>query len=507
MTASTSMSDRPAGRDGPDAPTPHRLRWPLVLTATVFWLVVWQIVASAVGQEIIVASPLRVAQVLVRLVATPSFWATAWRTAWHIAAGFALAVVAGTILAWLASLHRWASALLSPPIRAMRAVPVVSFIILLLIWGGSGTLALTVACLMVLPVVFDSISEGLRRVPGELLEMARVFRVRPRRAIRAIIAPAVWPYLIAGARIGVGLAWKSGVSAEVIGLPGGTIGARLFEAKLYLATGDLFAWTVVIVTLGLGTERLVLWLLGRAEHAFEGLYRDRVVGVGLQPVQHSQAPSSTHDLGGHHSLTGVYGVAGLPVDDLPGELRLVHISKAYGGCPVLEHVSLTVPDGGVLRLTGPNGIGKSTLLKIIMGLVAPDSGRVTGVPAGVAAVFQEDRLCPWLSAIGNLRLIAPTCRRADAEAVLSDFGLPGEAVARPVRELSGGQRRRVAIARAVLAKADLVCLDEPFTGIDADSIDDVIHQLKGCLAGKTVLYVTHDDAQAASLPGGTFALG
>jgi len=226
-----------------------------------------------VGQEIIIASPLRVLQVLAKLVVTPAAWATAWRTAWHIVAGFALGVVLGTFLAWAASLHRVADALLAPPIRLMRSVPVVSFIILLLIWGGSAWLATTVAALMVLPAVFDNIAQGLTRVPGELLEMAKVFKVPGGRAFQAIVAPSLWPYLIAACRVGVGLAWKAGVSAEVIGLPAGTIGERLFGAKLYLATGDLFAWTVVIVALGLGTERLAVWALGRAEHAFEGLFQ------------------------------------------------------------------------------------------------------------------------------------------------------------------------------------------------------------------------------------------
>ena len=262
MTASITTPDA-----APSAPR----RWPLVLAASAVWLVVWQIVAMAVGQPIIVATPLRVLDVLGGLVTTPAFWLTAWTTFWHIAAGFVLAVALGTVLAWVASLHRFAAALLSPPIRTMRSVPVVSFIILLLIWGGSSSLALVVSCLMVLPAVFDSIAEGLTRVPRDLLEMARVFRVPRGRTIRAITLPSLWPYLIAACRVGIGLAWKSGVSAEVIGLPGGTIGERLFTAKLYLTTGDLFAWTVVIVVLGLATERLVLWALSRAERGFEGV--------------------------------------------------------------------------------------------------------------------------------------------------------------------------------------------------------------------------------------------
>lgn len=275
------LDDTPQAADNPPdttadqtgggaAATPAtRRRWPWLLGAALFWLVVWQVVAQAVGQPIIIASPVAVVRVLGRLVVSPGFWAIAGRTFWHIAAGFGLAVALGTALAWLGSLHRVAEALLAPPIRAMRSVPVVSFIILLLIWGGSAWLSLVVSCLMVLPAVFDSITEGLARVPNELREMARVFRVPRGRALLAITAPALWPYLIAACRVGVGLAWKSGISAEVIGLPGGTIGERLFTAKLYLATGDLFAWTVIIVILGFGTEKLVLWALGRAERGFE----------------------------------------------------------------------------------------------------------------------------------------------------------------------------------------------------------------------------------------------
>jgi len=188
-------------------------------------------------------------------------------------------------------------------------------------------------------------------------------------------------------------------------------------------------------------------------------------------------------------------------------IRLVDICKAYEGRPVLSHVDAVVPDGGVLRVAGPNGVGKSTLLKIVLGLIAPDSGRVEGRPSKVAAVFQEHRLCPWLGAVGNLRLVVPSLTRPDAEAVLRDWGLPDDALTRPIRELSGGQQRRVSIARAVVADAALVCLDEPFNGIDADSLDDVIDRLVVHLKGRDVLLVTHDDDQAAAFGGETLMLG
>jgi len=257
---------------GPQSETtlaPHR-KWPLVLAASAIWLVAWQVVAMVVNQAIVVASPIQVVVALWGLVTKASFWGTAWTTFWHIGTGFVLAICLGTLLAWVATLHRFADALLAPPIRAMRSVPVVSFIILLLIWGGSAWLSTIVSCLMVLPVAFDNIGVGLREAPVELRQMTHVFKVPPWRAFRAVTVPAVLPFLIAACRVGVGLAWKSGISAEVIGLPAGTIGDRLNMAKLYLATGDLFAWTVVIVVLGLGTEKLVLWLLDRAGHRLQG---------------------------------------------------------------------------------------------------------------------------------------------------------------------------------------------------------------------------------------------
>jgi len=469
----------------------------MVLAAAVFWLVIWQIAAMAVGQEIIIASPLRVVQVLAKLVVTASFWTTAATTTWHIVVGFLVAVAAGTILAWLASLNRWVAALIGPPLRAMRSVPVVSFIILLLIWGGSAWLSGAVAALMVTPVVFDNVAQGLARVPVELREMTRVFAVSRWRAWLGVTAPAVMPYLIAACQTGVGLAWKAGVSAEVIGLPQGTIGERLNTAKLYLATGDLFAWTVVIVVLGLVTERVAVWALGRAEHAFEHSFQraDPVTPTHFARfAQDDGNERPAHDTQPRHPARSV-----AKAQDLPSPPIEVHdVTVAYGDHVVLSDISCDIPDGGVLRIAGPNGAGKSTLLKVVLGLVKPISGDVSGVAGRrAAAVFQENRLCPWLGAIGNLRLVVPTLTRGDAEAALTSLGLAAEDLARPVRQLSGGQQRRVAIARALAAPADIVCLDEPFTGIDAASLDGVIAQLKARLQGKTVLLVTHDDAQAA----------
>jgi NitT/TauT family transport system permease protein len=206
-----------------------------------------------------------VAVTFVRLAPTAGFWATVGYSAARIAAGFAAGAALGVFLAWLASLGRWPEALIALPVRAIRSVPVVSFIVLVLIWADSSWLSVTISALMVLPIVFANVEEGIARRDAGLEELAAVFAVPPGRRWLAIRLPAVMPFFTAACRVGIGLAWKAGVSAEVIGLPDGSIGERLYEAKLFLATGDLFCWTAVIVALAFAFEKLVLAALAGIE--------------------------------------------------------------------------------------------------------------------------------------------------------------------------------------------------------------------------------------------------
>ena len=124
-------------------------------------------------------------------------------------------------------------------------------------------LSIFISFLMVLPLVWSNVHEGLCAQDRQLLEMARVFRVPWKRRVRMIYLPAVEPFLLAGCTTSLGMSWKAGVAAEVIGVVGGSLGERLYDAKIYLMTADLLAWTVVIVALSAGFEKLVLWLLRR----------------------------------------------------------------------------------------------------------------------------------------------------------------------------------------------------------------------------------------------------
>ena len=236
---------------------PDKKRYGRALIPAGFWLLVWQLVSMAVGQAVLLASPLATLARLFALAGTGEFWRSALFTLAHILAGYLLAAIAGILLAVLASRFRLVGELLSPLLAAMRSVPVASFVIAALIWVPSRRLSILISLVIVLPLVYAGTLDGLRQIDPQLMEMARVFRMSRLNRLRAVELPAALPSVASALSVAIGMAWKSGVAAEVIGIPGGSIGEKLYKAKVYLATPDLFAWTLTIVLLSAGCSKLV----------------------------------------------------------------------------------------------------------------------------------------------------------------------------------------------------------------------------------------------------------
>lgn len=233
------------------------------LRPVLFWLLVWQggsmaLAAAVPNGSLLLASPARVVLRLLELLPTAAFWQAVANSSLHIFGGFLLSCALAALLAALAAGRPWLEALLAPPVAAAKAVPVASFIILALVWLDSRSLPLFISVLVVFPPVYLNVLEGLRRTDVRLLELARVYRVPLRRRIWGIYLPQALPYFRSAASLALGLCWKAGAAAEVIGLPAGTIGERLYTAKIYLQTPDLFAWTAVILLLSAGFEMLFL---------------------------------------------------------------------------------------------------------------------------------------------------------------------------------------------------------------------------------------------------------
>lgn len=222
--------------------------------------------AAVPNGGLLLASPLSALWRLGQLARTVEFWQAVGTSTGHIFGGFLLASVLAVALA--AAAARWSAVreLLYPLVAAVKAVPVVSFVILALVWLDSRSLPLFISALMVFPPVYLNVLTGIDGVDRSLLEMAAVFRVPRWRQLRGIWVPAVLPHFRSAVSLALGLCWKAGAAAEVIGLPAGTIGERLYTAKVYFQTPDLFAWTAVIVAISLVMERLFL----RAVDALSG---------------------------------------------------------------------------------------------------------------------------------------------------------------------------------------------------------------------------------------------
>ena len=496
----------------------HRSKTRIAPWAVLFWLCVWQLASMLINQRILLVSPVRVILRLIELIPTEDFLASLLHSLLHITGGFLAALLAAGLLAALSARFRAASELLAPLMLAIRTIPVVSFIILALFFVSSKYLAILISFLMGLPIIYQNLLEGIRQLresqeSRQLMEMSRLFRLRPYRRMRYIILGQLMPYLRAACSSAIGLCWKAGAAAEVIGMPDKSIGEKLQQAKIYLNTPDLLAWTLVLVLVSLSFEKIFLKLLSTAEK------KTRVI------------PGKITDKNSKDRSEG-----------RPVSIRIRNLSKSFGGKSVLENFSADLPAGSISALMAPSGSGKTTLLNLIAGLMPADDGsivfdteesgnahpvsfsagknddcrtvsfntgknedcRTVTFSAGkngdcrtvsFSAVFQEDRLLNEMTAESNVRLVNPSLSLSDTINAMAELGLR-ESTYQSVRELSGGMKRRVAILRAVLHDSDILLLDEPFQGLDEETRKTVISFLRKKAENRTVLLITHNKEDA-----------
>lgn len=233
-------------------------------------VLVWQAGAMLLHNPLLLASPVQVLRRLGELLFEKGFWKTLGFSFGNITLGFCLALLLSALLAALSYRFPLVQTLLRPYIAAVRAVPVASFIVLALLWLSSRRISLFISFLMVFPVLYTNLLQGIRAADPELLEAAQIFRMSLWRKQRYIYLPALHPYFRAACRTGIGLCWKAGVAAEVISVAASSVGGRLYDAKVYLETADLFAWTVVIVAVSVLFEKLFLRVLEAVLFRLEG---------------------------------------------------------------------------------------------------------------------------------------------------------------------------------------------------------------------------------------------
>ena len=513
-----------AKRNGVKSRIPKRVRRILIL---LIWLLLWQLLATLIHNRILFVGPAEAFAALWKQLPTSEFWRTVWHSSLRICSGYLLAFFLG-VLSGIVAYKKWyVEEFLEPAVALLQSVPVASFVILALIWIGSKNLAVLISFVIVFPVIYRNTLQGMKEADVQLLEMADVFGMSAWSRFWYVYRPSLFPYLLAGSRTACGMAWKSGVAAEVIGVPDLSIGEKLYMAKIYLSTAELFAWTFVVIVVSRLLERAFLWVMGQVsvERLKAGREKD-VKRTGI--VDRKQRSVTGKEMAvvdrKRWSIMKKRSEAGIDGSWAAASVQVQSLSKSYGEKQVLSDLSLSLEAGQIYCLMGTSGIGKTTLLRILLGLEMPDAaadgvgletsdvavgnvdltmfaaGSVEMYPeSAISAVFQENRLLGYADAVENI--VVAGKRRGLCYApqeVLQDL-LEPEAWQKQTELLSGGMQRRVAIARALAVRSNLILMDEPFTGLDEETRRRTIQQILKFRAGRTLLVVTHQEEDAQLL--------
>ena len=437
----------------------------------VCWIALWALIALAVGTPVVLANPLEVVVAWGQALATPAFWMSIAVTFAHIVVGALIGCVAGCVLA--AGGFRWPlfAEIFQPAVQFIKSAPLVCFVVLLLVWVGSSSVDTVAVAFALLPTFYFSTLQGLHQIDVGRVQLCDVMGIAGMRRVRLLVLPAVRPFFLQAAKTASGLAWKSGVTAELIGLTGSSIGAAVYASKLTLDTASLLMWMIVTVLLGWLSEKALVKLIGAAS------------ARNASRAARSCAPS-------HHGCKSV----------LPLEAQ--GIAKSFE-TPLFADVSLSLQNGSRLCIMAPTGSGKTTLVEILLGLEKPDAGQVRAAGAPLAdvlhagVVFQDSRFFPELTAWQNAALAT---RRSEGE-VRAMLGRLIQADYMDVYpdQLSGGMKRCVDICRALLMDSEVVVLDEPFAGLDEHTKELAIRLIQDEIQGRALVLTTHVKQDALAL--------
>ncbi|MBR4718779.1 MAG: ATP-binding cassette domain-containing protein [Lachnospiraceae bacterium] len=427
------------------------------------WLMLWQVAAIFINNPIYFVSPVEVLKELGEKCHDIVFWRSVFGSLIRILAGFLAAFILAYLTAFASVRYEWLRDFLAPFVTFLKSVPVAAVVIIMLIWWGPRYLVLCISLMVVFPGIYSNMQTGLVNADKGLLEMALVFNLKTVDRFLWIYRPSYLPYLYSAASVSLGMCFKAGIAAEIIGLPEFSIGERLYRDKIYINTAGVFAWVVIILIVSSLTERLIL-------HLFKLL-----AGVPKACIWDG---ASSHNANMKTARDPIKTPEGYTV-------YAKGLIKSFGD-RTLINTDINLKAGHIYYLKAPSGSGKSTLLGMIAGIVPQDSGIINA--GRLSMVFQDDRLIENANALRNLMLSGCT---GDLKGELLKI-LPSEAMTLPASDLSGGERRRLAIARALLHPSDIVIMDEPFAGLDEETKERTAAWILEHLSERTLLFTSHE---------------
>lgn len=240
------------------------------IVIVLIWLLIWQFASMMTGLELLLASPVAVLKTIMNMLVSQQFYVTLMHSMINIGAGLMAGIVFGVILGIFAAKYKLIAEFIEIPLQLMKALPVAAFIILLLMWFGSKNVSRIISAMVVIPMVVTGVTDGIKNTDIKLIQMARVYNMSTFNRFRYIYMTGVYPYLSSQLKIALGMCFKAGISAEIIGLVSNTIGTSMYYAKMYLLSSELFAWSIVIILVSLLVEKIILKIFNVIYRCLQG---------------------------------------------------------------------------------------------------------------------------------------------------------------------------------------------------------------------------------------------
>lgn len=242
----------------------------------IFWIAIWEIISLLVNNPILMAGPYETVKAIINMFGKTGFYRSVWNSFFNITCGILMGIVLGTLLSSISVKYGLFEDLMDPFVKVLRSIPMVSFVVIVLLWCGNSRISMIISALVTFPIIYLSLLQGLKGIDAKMVEMASVFKMKPLNKIRYIYMPGLRASIESALMLSVGMGWRSGAAAEVIGQPVLTMGNGLYRSKIFLETDRLFAWTVIIILVAALSEKMFKFLIGLLNGSDSKKYKENI---------------------------------------------------------------------------------------------------------------------------------------------------------------------------------------------------------------------------------------
>lgn len=439
------------------------------LLSILLLVLLWEVSARLVDKPALFPTLTGLAGGLLELLQSSAFYLALWHTLLRGVIGFILAFMMALGLSAIALHHPFWKSFFHPLVVIIRSVPVISIVLIALLWLSPPHLPAFIALFTMFPVLYQSMLSGLEHTDPKLVEMARVYRKSGLGRFQLIYLPSARKLILSGVATAMGFGWRAVIIGEVLSGPLHGIGTGMKRAQSYIDMTELLSWTILAVLISFAFESLLKQAAKRSNHP--GLK------VNLKSTQ-----SATHT-------------------PAIKTIKAINLNKSFNKVPVIVQLNEDFSNEKIQLLGSASGTGKTTLLKLIGRLHRMDSGELhLPADARIGWAFQDLRLIPWLTVEENVCFAFPhyphisSGERERCRKLLTELELLSQIDKLP-EELSGGQQQRVAMARAMVMPNDVLLLDEPLNGLDTALKDKTIAIISDYITQyqPIVLWATHEE--------------